>query len=362
MICSLLTTRCQCTDVFRSLRVVIFLLVCFFLGACGSQEEEFPELESLNDTFDQLGVFEPQSIYVNAAARDEIAKEYPGILEAWVPAWSEASRDGGLWRSQHRKNRFDTVVLSGPANDYHPLVTHLMQSPDWRLAWLDNQALIFRNDGLEEWSPAPADSVGELYENESKRAVFLAQLAGNLSIAGLHREAEEYLAEAMRLDDGNSEVRAIAALMALRNQQMDIAEEEAEAAVRANRSNPLALQMLVEMEIRLGKGDKALEHAEEFEQRHGRSISSLYQLVRAANAAKFPAREAEYLEELIAEAKERNLSTGVLHVFLGQAYARLGDARKAAKQFEQALASTELAREQRLDIEEALKRVKANTD
>jgi len=361
MLPMLVTTRIWCTDVFKAIAGAVSAALLVSLSGCGASEEDYSGLESLDDTFAQFEVYGPESIYVNAAIRDQVAEKYHSIPEAWQPSWSEASRDPGLWRSLHRRERFDTVVLGGPPNDYHQLATHLMGSPDWRLAWLDNTALVFRNDGLADWSPGPAATTGENFEDAGQRAAFLAQMAGKLSIAGMHGEAEDFLAEAKRVDGRNSSVRAIAALIALRNGQIDVAEEEAEAAVSINRSNPLALQMLTEVEIRLGKGDDALEHAEEFDREHGRSINSLYQLVRAANAAKFPAREAEYLEELISQAEARQLSTSVLRVFLGQAYARQSMPERAVEQFKVALESEDLTRQQRLDIEDALMRVQSNS-
>ena len=134
------------------------------------------------------------------------------------------------WREAFRRQRWPTVVLSGPIGEYRPLLDHLLISPDWHLASVTNHGYLFRHGpGL------PPRALEETFHfgPDNGTALYLAQIAGYYEAIRRTGDARACLERALRLAPENTSVLSHAANFAVAQRRWQDAIAHSERLSRA---------------------------------------------------------------------------------------------------------------------------------
>lgn len=257
--------------------------------------------------------------------------------------------DPPRWRERLRAARWSAVLLAGPPAECAPLLDHLAASPDWHLAAISHHGwLFFRGKG-------PVDGPEILGSSGSalSRAIAQAQLAERLAMAGKGRQAEAALNEALKNGRQSPHVRYYAGRVAARWSQWGVAADHARAAVAAG--HPSAWFLLARALLETGDWEGAKKAAQRAVRIFPRDAEAHFLLARVERARNHPAGEVEALERAVATARAAGVSPAPYLPFLGQARAKLGDARGAAAAYEEALAAGTLGDAERKAVQEALR-------
>jgi hypothetical protein len=119
---------------------ILPLLLAAALAGCQKSQPADPRLESPAALARDAAGRSLHKIFVNPEAR----ALFPGLpLAPASPQDAAAGQSPSLWRQLDRAQRFDAVLLAGQAGDYLALARHLAESPDFRLARVDNWGLLF---------------------------------------------------------------------------------------------------------------------------------------------------------------------------------------------------------------------------
>jgi tetratricopeptide (TPR) repeat protein len=314
-----------------------------------------------------LETLSAKPLYYNGPARPWLVARKPELLEpddrgkesARGDTFAQATQNPKLFRQLNRQQPFAAVLLVGDPSQYRPLLDHLLETRDWKLAHLDHTSLIFRREVPAPWEAARLDSLRDRLKTVSPRvrARVLADVAVKLVAVRELGAARKVAEEAQQASGEAPEVWS------------------AQAAYR---------MALGEWKAAIENADKALAIDPEFMPALGCKAQSLYATKRFAEAyvvsskliAKMPddpgilfyhakiAHEAKHLVEevralryLIALAgKAQRPDTGY-RVYLGQALASSGDGEPALVEFRRALADPELPAEQRKFAQQCVDRL-----
>lgn len=274
----------------------------------------------------------------------------------------EAARltlDVPAWRKALRSSRWQVVLLTGPVQEYRPLLDHLIVAPDWHLAALTNHGFIFRRG---PGRPVPSPN-GETFRmsNDRETAIYLAQIAGRFDAIQRSAEARNSMERALELAPENPTVLVHAAHFAAAHDRW---QEALTFSTKALARTPDFAQAQIVQALALletGQPDRAQALVESVLARHPEDLHSFFLAARISRMRNDNAREAEILEHLIALSRSRGLPVLNYQIYLGQAYARLGQAEQALKNYRAVLATGQLNAEQTAEIETAIATIESRT-
>jgi len=267
---------------------------------------------------------------------DELAEE-----------WAGSVGDPRQWRALDREHRFGAVFFIGRSNEYQPLLDHLLQSPDWGLAWVDAHGICFKRGAGTAWTP-PEPGI-ELSQEE---ALELSMTAQNLAAAGLNGPARKaFNAAALAAPDLPEVAARRASFFAARGQWTE-ALDEAERASALRRNYPPAIQIQVQALMETRRPLEAWRAAEQLISFSPDDPYSLFLHARAANAVRAHYAEEKSLVRLIELSETYGLPVEAYRIYLGQCYARQGLAGPALAQLDQVLNSEHLNEDQRRLLQE----------
>jgi len=335
--------------------LLCFLVSILALAACQRSQPADPRLKSPAALAQDVAGRKLTKIFVNPEARAFFAK-LP--LAPASPKDAAAGQSAAVWRQLDRAQRFDAVLLAGPAGAFLPLAQHLAESPDFRLARVDNWGLLFVRGATAPYAQPAVDA--ETFSSAEERGIYLSQMALLLDAAGQVAAARDFMTAALVAAPNEPSVATRAAALALSRKRYPEALAQVERALAKAPHDAAALE--VEARVLSAAGDKegAWAVAEELKSRAGdRDMNALFLHARLANTAHAYQAEAESLERLIALAEKQGLSATDYRVYLGQCYAKQGLARPAVEQFQRALEDSTLSATQRADITTALETVRA---
>jgi len=274
-------------------------------------------------------------VFLNPAARAAMAALSPSLV-AGSPSALEAAelmRSPARWRAADRESPFSAVVLAGQPGEAAPLIAHLSDSPDWYLAAVDNQGLIFlrgqKPDQLDLRDPGPVAG--------RERAVFLAQAALNLDAAGAKREASRRMEEALALAGTDYDVLFRAATLAAAQNRWESSRKLAAKALARRAQGFEASYLLAWSLLETRDVDGAFRSTSALARAHPSDVRVLLLHARAARAAKDFARETDSLEALLPLVKNDAPANARIHIYLGQSWAQRGFPRQALENYRRAL-------------------------
>ena len=340
-------------------RHLFALLAAAFLAAgCQKQEPQDSRLQFPTELVKAASSQGLKKIFVNPGARPVFQNAIAALAPA-SPGDAMAVQAPTLWRKLDRARRFDAVLLAGPTGEFQPLLTHLAESPDFRLERVDNWGVLFVRGTPAPYVPPDIGSLPK-FPDEKQRGVFLAEMALMLDASGATSTASEFMKAAMDCAPEEPVVLVRAAALALARKRHAEALKYAGRALELHPHDLDALQIEARAYAALGAAARAWEIATELKSlAPSDDMNVLFLHARMASEAHAYAAEADSLDSLIQLAEKKGLPTTDYRVYLGQCYAHQGMARPALEQFELALKDPSISAEQRADLTTAAATVRS---
>lgn len=259
------------------------------------------------------------------------------------------------WRTEDRSKPFAAVLLGGSLSDASPLLAHLMDSPDWFIARIDNQGLLF----LRGEKPDQAASQIPDFASPHDRALYLAQYALNLDAAGFKTLAATTMEEAMNLAEKDYEVLFRAASLASSQSRWERARKLATAATQARPGAYEGEYLLALALLETRAVDKSFDLTSALLRKYPDDSNVLLLHARAARALHDYSAETTTLEHLLHLAEKNHASTARIHIHLAQAWAQRGFPDQSLQNYRAALAEGLTALEEK-DVREAISTIEKN--
>jgi len=268
------------------------------------------------------------------------------------PVSPETLQSPLAWRTAHRESPFSAVALAYPFDSSRQLFETLSASPDWTLAKIDNQGVLFRNAASSTEIPS-AQTARTLFDSPREQAFWLAQSALVLQSTGQNSPATALMEEALKLAPADSAVLTKAASLSSAHGKWRRAKSEAEQATARDSRSISARYLLALACMKTGSLDRALDESATLVRLAPSDAASHLLRARIAEASNDPTTEADALERLLDIAQTQNQPTEGIRILLGQAWARAGFPEQALQNNRAALAG-ELTPRQRKLIEDSI--------
>ncbi len=284
-------------------------------------------------------------LFVNQAAAEWFGDQGFGV---WVldglgrRERLRAGLDPAFWRAQDRAARFDAVAVLGEPGDARPLVGHLLESPDWRLAWVGDPGCFFTRSSSGGEEPV----IGQASE---RAAHWLIEL-------GLTGEARAMMVKLRRDGVEGSHLDFLEVCLLAEDRDWSAVIERTASEVHGPFAD--AMRMLrARAFLERGEGKRAWKTSRPLAQRKDADAATLFFHARTCRAAHAWEEEVDTLKRLIAQLEEVGAPTAPYLVYLGQALASAGQREPALDVFRKALADPALPQAQREFAETAIRRL-----
>ena len=345
----------------RPFRAFFFVVALSgFLPACQRSVSVDPRLQAPRELADAAAQSGAKNIFTNPRARGLLGERAGHLaLAPATPQDAAAALAPKSWRRLDREKRFDAVLLAGPVVEFQPLLTHLVDSPDFRLVRVDNWGALFvRGEPAPYHAPDPG-GVPRDFSRASERGGYLARTALMLQAAGQDAAARAYAASALEAAPKEAIVHVGAAALALTRKDYPQAIAESQRALELDSHDLGALEITARTLAAAGAPDQAWAVANELKSRADPGdMNVLFLHAQLANAAHAYGAEQDSLERLVKLAEAQGLPTVDYRVYLGQCYAHQGLARPALEQLELAAKTPDLTPKQRADLGTAITTVR----
>lgn len=299
-------------------------------------------------------------IYTNPSARQSMILygKAIGLRPPPVEA-SAACRSPTAWRAAMRERGWSVVLLAGPVTEYRPLLEHLRNSPDWKLGFIANSGWVFfREPGPD----APLPSAESIDLGSSREtAIYLAQLSERYEAMQETPQARAAIERAMELAPRDPTVLLYSARFAAARRKWGDVVSRCDAALRAGSKDPGVHGLSAHARLESGDPAAARESATAALRMSPQDLDTLFLMARIFRAENDFGGEARVLEKAVSVAQGAGIPEAGFLVFLGQSYARAGNAPGAIKSYRAALASGQLGSEQSEAVREALELVEARS-
>jgi len=353
-------------SLFRGFGVLLVGVAIWF--ASGIWQKADPLLASPTIALESL---QAKTLYFNNAARPWLLAQRPDLLAGEdrdenserTRGLTQAVQNPKLFRQLDRQYRFDAVLLTGDPSQYKPLLDHLVETKDWRLHFADHTSLVFRRDGTKAWDLADFDAVRvRLAEKSAQaRATAFAQTATKLLAAGQPEAGRKLLDEAAQLAPRNAEVANGLAIYHLDRGEWREATAQIERALSADRKFLPALATKTQLLYGTKRFSEAYDLSKQLVAALPQDPRLLFYHAKIAHEAHAYKAEIEALEKLITWAEIEGRPVGGYQIYLGQAYASTGDAKRSVDSFMLALNDPDLPTDQRAFARENIARIKKRT-
>jgi tetratricopeptide (TPR) repeat protein len=252
------------------------------------------------------------------------------------------------WREENRSNPFQSILLAVPLEDSRPLVEMLNASPEWHLAKIDNQGLLYRR-GKETENTSSADPI---FSNNRDSALHDAQTAMVMHFLGKNKDAREWMTKARQIAPRDPLVLTQSATLAAALKQWPTTKKEAELALKEDPSSTQARYLLVLALLETGNISGAANESATLSAKAANTPSVLWLQARISREANDPTNEIAALEKLLTLAQKQKEEPTIIHIHLAQAWAKRGFATQALENYNAALKGT-LTPAQRAELENA---------
>lgn len=311
------------------------------------------------------------SLYFNNVARSSLLDQRrelltPEDLDAESPrarGFTQAVQNPKWFRQLDRKYRFDALLLSGDPSQFKPLLDHLVETKDWRLHYADHTSLVFRRDKTRDWELSDFAPVRARLAKLSAydRATALAWTATKLIAAGYPKPAHQLLEDAVKLSPRNPDAANGLAIYHMGRAEWREASEQVERALATDSDFLPALATKAQLLYGTKRFSEAYDISRQLIVRIPPDPVRLFNHAKIAHEAHAYEAEIEALEKLIIWAEFEGWQFGGYHVYLGQAYASIGDAQRSIDAFMLALNDPDLPNDQRQFVRESIMRIKKRT-
>jgi tetratricopeptide (TPR) repeat protein len=328
------------------------LIAAFVVAGLGAFEAFQASRSDIRDIrllapFDLLEQAGEGRVFLNAPALSAARLLSPGVASRAPDARSirELAASPVRWREEDRRASFQAILLSVPLEDSRPLVEMLNSSPEWHLAKIDNQGLLYRR-GKE---PKDTSSTEPMFSNKRDTALHHAQTAMVMHFLGKNKDAREWMSKARQTAPRDPLVLTQSATLAAALKQWPTTKKDAESALKADPSSTQARYLLALALLETGNISGA---AGESSALSANAPSVLWLQARISREANDPTNEIAALEKLLGLAQKQKEEPTIIHIHLAQAWAKRGFATQALENYNAALKGN-LTPAQRTELENA---------
>ncbi len=336
-------------------RCLVLVVATSFTVACGHKRvtASGPELTTPILAAKALG--KPASLYLNPAARAVLLSERPDLAtdadrDPQSPrprAFAQAVQDPQLFRKLDRESRFDTLWLVGDPSHFKPLLEHLLTTKDFALAYLDHTSLILKRGRESSWKPDQLDQLADRWKAPCDQAYFRANAALRLLALRESDQAKVQLDRAESLCPEVAEVWSGWSAYWMTRGDWDRALTAANRALAMDSSFVPAIACKTQILYATKRFREAFDLSETLLETSPNDPGLLFYHAKIAHEAHAYEAEIKTLQRLISLAEQAGASVSGYRIYMGQAYAAIGDGQNAVDQLTQALLDTSLPREQR---------------
>ena len=260
------------------------------------------------------------------------------------------------WREEDRRDPFTAILLSVPIEGSRPLVEMLAASPEWSLAQINNQGLLYRRGAVRETPPSAAPT----FATKRDEALYGAQAAMVMHFLGENKNARELMAQARQTAPNDPLVLTQSATLAAAFKQWPTTKKEASLALRQDSSSTQARYLLALALLETGNISGAAEESATLFAKNPGDPSVLWLEARISREANDHTAEIAALEKLLALATKQNEEPTLIHIHLAQAWAKRGFAAQALQNYSAALQGN-LTPKQRAELENAMSTIQSRT-
>lgn len=295
-------------------------------------------------------------LYYNAAGWRALMEKRPELLPKEehdakndnVRAMLQAVQSAKLFRQLDRQRHFDTLLLVGDPSEYRPLLEHLLEAQDWKLAYLDHTSLVFKRGG-QEWTTAQLAAVKARMASLSggDQAIFLAEVAGKLVAVRQMPAAKETLEAARKASESEPRVWDAWAQYQMALGDWTAALASADRGLKLDPEDPAALGAKAQSLYAKKRFEEAFAVSSRLLAKLPEDPAILFFHAKIAHESRHYSEEIRTLRKLIDLAEANGRADPGYRVYLGQAYAAAGEADPALEELNRALADRDLAPEQR---------------
>lgn len=260
------------------------------------------------------------------------------------------------WRAEDRRDPFIAILLGVPLEGSRPLVEMLEASPEWSLAQINNQGLLYRRGAARETPPSAAPD----FVTKRDEALYGAQAAMVMHFLGKNKTARELMAQARRTAPNDSLVLTQSAILAAALKQWPTTKKEASLALRQDSSSTQARYLLALALLETGNISSAAKESATLSANNPDDPSVLWLEARISREANDPTAEIAALEKLLTLAQKQKEEPTHIHIHLAQAWAKRGFATQALENYNAALQGR-LTPTQRKELENARETISSRT-
>ena len=272
---------------------------------------------------------------------------------------ADLSQSPVRWRAEDRERPFSWVLLAVPLENSRALIAMLGRLPDWRLARVDNQGLLFQRGGEGVVDPSPREAA-RLFKGAKERSLYLAQSALVLNAINRNRESQTLMDEAVELSPSDSSTLVSAAMLAAMRNRWRPARDLAAQALQNDGASIQARYLHALALLETGNIPLAAEESERLVRSRSGDASILQLHARISREANDPNSEVAALQKLLALATKNRQPVAAIQIHLAQAWARSGFAAKALENYRAALTG-DLTPEQKTEIAERIQLIQSRS-
>ena len=263
------------------------------------------------------------------------------------------------WRVLDRKWHFGAVLLTGDPTTFRPLLEHLRSSSDWTLTLIDPTSYLFQRCPARSWTKADLAPLLEVFARHSTQEQQSAriQLAHRLLFIGEIPAVQTLLDEVLKADPDSILAWIEKASAYGMSGQWKESMEAADRALALDAHSRPARTAQANAFYAMGRFDKALYVTRGL---YGDMLGDgqiLLLHAKVAHSAPAYQEEIEVLQNMIVAAQSASQPVGLLQIYLGQAYAAMGDGNTAYEHFKAALKDPTLLDVDRAFAQKALERL-----
>lgn len=345
----------------------LILVVALALGAWVWMRRAGAESAELASPKLALAAISAKSLFFNGPALPWLVAQRSDLLAAAdrdagserVRAMSQAVLEPKLFRQLDRRERFDVVLLVGDPSQYRPLLEHLLETPDWKLTYLDHSSLVFRRDAAAPWEPARLETMAAQFRSNRERSLFLSRAAVKLVAVRQPAEARKCIDAAQALDAGVPDLWNALAVYRLLRGELTPALADVNRALAINPDFLPAVATKTQILYASKQFSAAYDLSERLIAAFPDDPALLFYHAKICHESHAYTAEIRALTRLIERAKADGRTVSGYQVYLAQAYAGAGLAQPAVEQFELALTDPDLPAEQRKFARETLEQIKS---
>lgn len=339
-------------------------LLSFFLG-CDVEMRPLPL--GFRPAIQQLEGLQIKRLMVVGSASVEVAALHPD----WFPKadvfggksamrmYARAAQDPALFRQMHRQIGFDAVWVSGDLGTSGPLLESLVADDEWIPTYTDHQGVVFRRSSVAKGLPleiGPTESTGL---SRSDLARVKAAIAVNLSALRRGADAKRVLLEAKDASSGEVDVRVAEARLELDDGRWDAALAAVSGALGMRRNYVPALSVRARALYASGRFAEAFSSSRKLVERSGGDPLVLFNHAKIAHELRIFGEEIETLKNLIDVVERDGGWSAGYRIYLGQAYAAIGEGDLALQELNAVAADSSLSADQKAFVEEALEKLRS---